>query len=485
MQWNGDIPFRNRLFPEKIGYDVKIIDLFALFDDEEIFSKLSDEDTIQLCLLLSLEGEHIWRQLYDSIRNVSSKHMLEYLAGFKRNPNHVPSYLLTCFLFAFKIWIIESSCVSDRWWTKVPEIILRALSWRRKAEFNQYEYLGELFRKAPIELAPTKDEVQCNCRAAKKKSSEDLHPSECVREASLIDRVRDLECICETLLTLPKEVKSLRGRIHKLEIIIQSTFYPLRVFKKQETLKIDVPQIKYYLQSTSEDEPCIKDQTSHKPDDEVAEQKIQSEIQRLYNHREARLNKIAKEDKQRKCLGHINSSAHIKLDIERCVPKKRKFVDVLRSPYRALPKILNVPSFEQLANQKNVLNPLMIENAVVGRCKFPWFNDITVDRSFWNGLCALDDNRTRWLLDEVFIPINEPLLHWSLVMFHICSGVVTFYDSERTKGEEYCKWYLQIMDCLEENIHVVLNETGVFEKKNINPTKYKISFKVADRVSKQ
>nr|GEY89348.1 type IV inositol polyphosphate 5-phosphatase 3 isoform X2 [Tanacetum cinerariifolium] len=157
-----------------------------------------------------------------------------------------------------KIWIIESSCVSDRWWTKVPEIIPRALSWRRKAEFNQYEYFVELFCKAPIELAPTKDEVQCHwyapsnyyfmwyvprsppvsigglyveylnkrsaTRAAKKKSNEDPHPSECVREASLIDHVRDLESICETLLTLPKE-------------------------------------------STSEDEPDIKDYTSPKEDD--------------------------------------------------------------------------------------------------------------------------------------------------------------------------------------------------------------------------
>ncbi|GJV46389.1 phospholipase-like protein [Tanacetum coccineum] len=676
-------------------YDVKIIDLFALFDDEEKFSKLSDEDAIRLCLLLSLEvifmgrelvsvvddvylrmvndldawnsfpwGEHIWRQLYDSIRNVSSKHKLEHLAGLKRNPNHVPSYSLTGFLFAFKIWIIESSCVSDRWWTKVSKIIPRALSWRRKAEFNQYEYFGELFCKAPIELAPTKDDVQCNwyapsndyfmwyvprsppvsigglygeymnkrsaARAAKKKSSEDFHPSECVREASLIDRVRELECICETLLTLPKEVKSLRGRIHKLEIIIQSTFYPSRVIEKQETLKKvddgnvyccddngDVPLFfmpaKPVSQQTDQDLSsdlsvlnglCNLSQTGEEKGDcehykytysskqedqiirlvdqrqqdhisnmtEVSEQKIQSEIQRLYNHKEARLNKIVEEDKQGKCLGHMNSSTHMKLAIERCVPKKRKYVDVLRSPFCALPKISNVPSIKQLANQKNVLNPLMIEKcksvnpwiedlsrpfkridknflshelqvflsrAVVGRCKFPWCNDITVDRSFWNGLCALDDNRKGWLLDEhidlwvtylwltrqtdmdwamvssyflplllqgsmplfyanndlypvpwsnverVFIPINKPLRHWSLAMFYICLGVVTFYDSENTKGEEYHKWYLQMRDYLEEKIHVVLKGTGVFEKKNIDPEKYKISFKVADGVTKQ
>nr|GEY59933.1 hypothetical protein [Tanacetum cinerariifolium] len=38
--------------------------------------------------------------------------------------------------------------------------------------------------------------------------------------------------------------------------------------------------------------------------------------------------------------------------------------------------------------------------AVVGRCKFPWCNDITIDHSFWNSLSALDDNRKGWLLDE-------------------------------------------------------------------------------------
>nr|GEU96274.1 phospholipase-like protein [Tanacetum cinerariifolium] len=153
---------------------------------------------------------------------------------------------------------------------------------------------------ALTELAPTKDEVQCNryapsndyfmwyvprspsvfigglygeyinkrlaTRAAKKKSSEDFHPSECVREASLIDRVRELKCICETFLTLLKEVKSLRGRIHKLESIIQSIFYPSRVVEKQETLKKVVSQIEDYLQSTSEDEPDIQDHASPKQD---------------------------------------------------------------------------------------------------------------------------------------------------------------------------------------------------------------------------
>nr|GEV57976.1 phospholipase-like, aminotransferase-like mobile domain protein [Tanacetum cinerariifolium] len=298
---NGDIPFRNRLFPEKIGYDVKIIDVLALLEDEEKFSKVSDEDAIRFCLLLSLEvifivrelvsvvddvflrmvnnldawnlfpwGEHIWRQLYDSIRNVSSKHKHKHLAVLGKNPNHVSSYSLTGFLYAFKIWILECSYVSDRWWTKVPKIIPRALSWRRKAELNKFEYFGDLFHKAPIELAATKAKIQSNWYTPSNDYfiCKEFHTGVCGREkgrgATLIDRVRDLEGICETFLTLPKEVKSWRGRIFKLESIIQASLYLTRVFEKEETLKKVGLQIRDFLHTTSEDEPDIKDDTSPK-----------------------------------------------------------------------------------------------------------------------------------------------------------------------------------------------------------------------------
>ncbi|GJW16959.1 hypothetical protein Tco_0024395 [Tanacetum coccineum] len=202
-------------------------------------------------------------------------------------------------------------------------------------------------------------------------------------------------------------------------------------------LEGDCEHYKYTYSSMQEDE-IISLADQRQQDDiskmaEDSEKKIQSEIQRLYKLREARLNKIAEEDKQRKFIGHMNSSASMKLAIERCVPKKRKFVDVVRSPYIGLSTTLNVPSMEELANQKNVLNPLMIEKCKsvkpwiedlsrpfkridkiylghdleqwlsmsdVVRCKFPWCNDISVDSSFWRGLCGLDDHRKGWLVDE-------------------------------------------------------------------------------------
>ncbi|GKD13372.1 phospholipase-like protein [Tanacetum coccineum] len=351
---------------------------------------------------------------------------------------------------------------------------------------------------APIELAPTKDEVQCNwyapsndyfmwyvprsppvsigglygeymnkrsaARTAKKKSSEDLHPSECDDgNVYCYDDNGDVP-----LFFMPaKPVSQQTDQDLSSDL---SALNELCSLSQTGEEKGDCEHYKYTYSSKQEDQIIRlvdqRQQDHFSNMTEVSEQKIQSEIQRLYNHREARLNKIAEEDKQRKCLGHMNSSAHMKLAIERCVPKKRKYVDVLRSPFCELPKILNVPSIEQLANQKNDLSrpfkridknflshelQVFLSRVVMGRCKFPWCNDIIVDRSFWNGLCALDDNHKEWLLDE-----------------HIDLWVTYLWLTRQTDMD----W-------------AMVNKLKAGNTKNIDPAKYKISFKVADGFPKQ
>ncbi|GJY03569.1 hypothetical protein Tco_0369509 [Tanacetum coccineum] len=317
---------------DKMGYDVKTIDALALLEDEEKFSK---------------------------------------------------------------IWIIESSYESDRWWTKCQKSSPKQCHGREKHNLTSGSISASFFTS----IMPESHTVSIGrlygeylnrrsaARAAKQKDSEEFHPGLRGRE---------------------KEVKSLRGRIFRLESIIQVISLKSGI-EKEEGLKKFSPQIEDILESTSEDESDIKDDTSLKEDigdvyccdvigmyrnqrqqDAISKmakedkKKIEFEIQRLYNHREARLNKIAKEDKQRKCIGHMNSSAHMKLAIGHCVSKKRKYVDVMRSLYIGLSITLNVPSMEKLANQKNVLNPLMIE-----KCKSvkPWIEDLKrpfnrIDRIF-------------------------------------------------------------------------------------------------------
>nr|GEY55493.1 RNA-directed DNA polymerase, eukaryota [Tanacetum cinerariifolium] len=96
-----------------------------------------------------------------------------------------------------------------------------------------------------------------------------------------------------------------------------------------------------------------------------------------------------------------------------------------------------------------------------------------------------------WEVDNMDFVSYEDWLDWlgntrlPIIKKRLLEGIHYIVWCERTEGEEYRKWYLQMTDCLEEKIHVVLKETGVFEKKNINPAKYKISFKVVDEVPKQ
>nr|GEX27596.1 hypothetical protein [Tanacetum cinerariifolium] len=252
--------------------DVKIIDVLALIEDEEKFSKVSDEDAIRLCLLLSLEVIFIGLELVSVVDDVLLR-MVNNLDAWNTFP-----------------W--ESLCESDRWWTKVPQLIPRVVAWTRKAEFFKLEYFGDLFHKAPIELAPTKAEFQSN----------------------------------------------------------------------RYTPSYDFFMCQPIYEDFSSDLAVLNDfATYHK-------MKMRKAIVRIF-------------------LSH---------------------------------------GLEEWSSR-----------SIVGRCKFPWCNDISVDRSFWHGLCRLDDNCKGWLVDEVFIPINEPKRH--------------------------CVF--------EEKIPVVLKETDVIEKKNIDPAK--------------
>ncbi|GJU51971.1 phospholipase-like protein [Tanacetum coccineum] len=52
---SGELKFRNRVFPHKLGLSVTNLDVIGVIEDEEIFGKLGDEDSIRLCLILALE----------------------------------------------------------------------------------------------------------------------------------------------------------------------------------------------------------------------------------------------------------------------------------------------------------------------------------------------------------------------------------------------------------------------------------------------
>lgn len=88
-------------------------------------------------------------------------------------------------------------------------------------------------------------------------------------------------------------------------------------------------------------------------------------------------------------------------------------------------------------------------------------------------------------VERVFIPINEPELHWSLAEFHIQTGRVTFFDSGPVYENERRPFYLSVRNCLETRLPELLEQVGVFEQKEIDPKTYKITFSNALNVPKQ
>nr|GEX82736.1 phospholipase-like protein [Tanacetum cinerariifolium] len=138
---SGELKFRNRVFPHKLGLSVTNLDVIGVIEDEETFRKLCDDDSIRLCLILALEvifmgrlltcpvddtlfrlvenleywkcfpwGEHIWTHLYDEIKNVIEKHNDEHYFGMKKDRMYVPTYTLSGFVFAFQ----DLLCLEDK-----------------------------------------------------------------------------------------------------------------------------------------------------------------------------------------------------------------------------------------------------------------------------------------------------------------------------------------------------------------------------------
>ncbi|GJW52926.1 phospholipase-like, aminotransferase-like mobile domain protein, partial [Tanacetum coccineum] len=482
----GDITFRDRVFPEKIGEYLKNIDLLSLIEDEYRFSSLSNPESIRVCLLLSLKvifmghelgsavddvflrmvedldvwndfpwGEHMWRELYGAIRNVNLNHQQRHHKALEMNPNFVPTYSLSGFLLSFKIWILESSCVTDRWWCKRSEEIPRGCSWSKHFPFQNWENYGQLFpeaKKPNCDLYPNKCEAQSEwfkrstdffkmytprappveygglfgaylkklSLARTRREKDGDAESGCqtsTKEVSLKDRVKAMEGLCTSLMILPKEIKSLKARVYKLETIINMVnfgdlgdkywsdkdgeFFSFNVSPNQSANKDPVNELVDALDDLVDE------------DDGLKNQKLEAENKRLTEQRRR----------------------------EKCRTNKRRYVNVLK-PLLEEDTYVKVLSIDRLKKQTNFLIKSSWRH-----CKFPWCNGISVDGSFWDALIRLDDKRLGWLLDdhiELWVwymwHFRQSCHDWSirdveqvfiLAQFHIQSGNVTFYDSQK------------------------------------------------------
>ncbi|GJU35863.1 hypothetical protein Tco_1184217 [Tanacetum coccineum] len=303
-------------------------------------------------------GEHIWRELYVAIINVNSKHKDEHHKALKKN--FVPSESLYGFLLCFKT--LKSSSVTGRWWSKFSKEIPRGCSWSKHLPF-QNEYFGQLF------------------------------PS---------------------LMILPKEMKSLKARVYKLETIIHVITRKKKVNIQSTRLKQLVKRIKWrVLNGVVEVDKLSEKYLSE--DDCVKDEKEEAKINRLAEQRRQRL-KLRLEDENSMKSIELSNSNHVKLALKRCGTIKRRCQDLkpwdeeLNRPIKCIDTIFY--NFE--------LEKFLITSGW-RRCKFPWCNDIVVDRLFWDSLIGLDNYRVGWLHDEetgVFASKGIDLTDYSIKFRH-------------------------------------------------------------------
>nr|GEW36627.1 reverse transcriptase domain-containing protein [Tanacetum cinerariifolium] len=423
--------------------------------------------------IISDRGEHMWRELYGAIRNVNLNHQQGHHKALEMNPNFVLTYSLSGFLLSFKIWIIESSCVTDRWWCKRSEETPRGCSWSKHAKKpncdlypNKCEAQSEWFKRStdffkmytprapPVEygglfgayvkkisLARTRREKDGDAEAGCQTST---------KEVSLNDRVKAMKGLCTSLMILPKEIKSLKARVYKLETIINMVNFGDLGDKYWSDKDGE-----FFSFNVSPHESANKDLVNELVDalDDLVDENGVVEIEKDLSERRIMFHKMKEQENDMKS-SYFSNSSHMKLALEKCGTNKRKFVNVLRPPdltrpFNCIDKVYC----------NFVLEQFLIKSSWC-HCKFPWCNDIYVDGRFWDALTGLDDKRLGWLLDD----------------FHIQSGNVTFYDSQNIEGVEYRLWYLKMKSCLETKLHVLLHRTDVFASKGIDPNNYSIKF---------
>ncbi|GJU19941.1 ulp1 protease family, C-terminal catalytic domain-containing protein, partial [Tanacetum coccineum] len=90
-------------------------------------------------------------------------------------------------------------------------------------------------------------------------------------------------------------------------------------------------------------------------------------------------------------------------------------------------------------------------------------------------------------VEKVYFPVNEKDSHWVLAELVIFSSVITIYDTLRAPPceIEIRHFWLDLRQKFEFHIPLYLDNTEVFDKKNIDKAIYSISFRYADGVPLQ
>ncbi|GJW05050.1 phospholipase-like protein [Tanacetum coccineum] len=395
---SGELKFRNRVFPNKLGFIVTNLDIISLIGDEEIFGNLSDDDAIRLCLLLALEIIFMRRLLTFNMDD--TLHGDEHYYGLFKDRNHVPTYTLSGFVFAFQ----ESRSTSDL----RPTIAEYQSSWWID---NNVYFQEHVPRAPPIKEHHSLFETYlAKLEKARKRGKTGFM-------VSSIGGTSDNSVKKKWLNDLV--IMELNYRVFKLETIIQD-------YLRKEELRLCL-----------EDEEMLRSpakrnklgSSSEKINSKVSWVKIKKDRQHVNDPCTAKLLKNVKpwvEDISR--VLHCMDTVWLSDDIER----------FLGQPGQVKCKF---PWNDDYTVDRN----FWLKLVCLDPTRKGW---LTEELLLQKGLPLFYANGERYTapwseVDQVFIPINETGEHWWLAEFHILSGDVTFYDTGYAYDCDYHDWYVK------------------------------------------
>ncbi|PWA89913.1 phospholipase-like protein [Artemisia annua] len=467
----GDIKFKTRVFPNKMGIKLSNLDLLGLVEDEELFSNLSDEDAVRVCLLLALEvifmgrlladhvddkllrlvedldawnnfpwGEYVWRQLYNQILNVVDRHKWQHLKGLEGSPKFVPTYTVGGFVWAFKIWILESFETSNRWWNKLEDVIPRGVAWSKKGVFTRSDY-RLLFCKV---LAY---ERTCGYRAKLDFSESFSHLNYEFRENLQSEFFELVDSLISASRSSQNGGESYDDIVH--EYLLEEE---LSMRKQQEE--------KWIMEEQKRMEMVFHDAL-------IEETKRRME-------REEQL-KIARDKKNKRtptfgcCRQPDMNNEHLHLGVvvnQICLRNLNMFNLGWRvkfsteydeflgklGPLRCTFPWSKEPHIELWVEYMLHFRPAEADWAMVT----PYFVQLLLQDSIPVWYANGDKYKIHWAdVEQVFMPINEKDKHWFVANLHIKTGVVTCYDSGQKHEPEWRHWYLNLRACLQVQMDIV------------------------------
>ncbi|GJY70200.1 phospholipase-like protein [Tanacetum coccineum] len=131
--------FRDRVFPEIAR--VKGTYLNKLLHNQTAFNKLLDDDDVRVCLLLALDFVFMGYELRHIIKNevLNLVDDLSAWNNFHWGEHIWIEFYKRSFVFAFKIWLLETFPNSKTLWLKEKNIIPRVVAWSDGTPFLKHD----------------------------------------------------------------------------------------------------------------------------------------------------------------------------------------------------------------------------------------------------------------------------------------------------------------------------------------------------------